>query len=220
MEAEEILARAKQDATLPEGWMLFPLLRKNVILGLFGWAFGILMGLGLFALIVAVVIPNNYQHGALEATVTTIILFIFLFIGLGSVWTFIADMVRLRHANDYIIVVTPDDFVKQEGKKIVHVPLVEVRHVTARGVPPPSYDREKGSVRDVASIGDNATAFFVGRSLSTSGRRWLRNRKRTPTSLAFVDSRTEDEITVVQDKAFGDPFLIAAYLKQYAAAVR
>jgi hypothetical protein len=41
---------------------------------------------------------------------------------------------------------------------------------------------------------------------------------RVPTSLAFIDSRTDTEVTVVTDKSFGDPFYIAAHLKQYAAA--
>ncbi len=221
MDADAILARAKQDSTMPEGWMIFPLLRQKVLLGLFGWAFGVIMGLGLFGAIASAVIPQNYQNGALQAIITTIILAMFLFIGLGSVWTFVVDVLRLRHAHEHIIVITPEDFVKQEGKKVVAVPLADIRHVTARGLPPPEREGKQGTtVHDIAGIGDNATSFFVGRNLSSSGRNWLRNRKRTPTSLAFVDTRTDNEVIVVQDKAYGDPFLIAAYLKQYAAAMR
>ena len=43
---------------------------------------------------------------------------------------------------------------------------------------------------------------------------------RTPTSLAFVDSRTERQVVVVDDKSHGDPFMIAALLKQYAASAQ
>jgi hypothetical protein len=39
---------------------------------------------------------------------------------------------------------------------------------------------------------------------------------RTPTSLAFIDSRDDSEVTVVTDEAYGDPFMIAALLKQYS----
>lgn len=220
MDANAILERAKQDAEKPEGWIIFPLLRNKVIIGLIGWVFGVVIGLGLFVAIATVVIPTNYENGIVQAVITTILLAIFLLVGLGSAWTFVVDVLRLRRADEHIIVITPEDFVKQEGKKIVHVPLLEVRHVTARGVQPPSRDskQEGNAARDVAGVGDNMTAFFVGRGLSSSGRRWLRNRRRTPTSLAFIDTRTDDEVTVVQDSAYGDPFLIASYLKQYAAA--
>jgi hypothetical protein len=220
MDAAVILTKAKQET--PEGWMIFPLLRSKVIFGLLGWALGVVVGLVLFVGIALVAIPDNYQNGVLEAIISTIILGILLFISLGSAWTFVVDARRLAHAEEHLIVITPEYFVMQDGKKIVHVPLEDVLHVTARGVKPPERDGSKNEagVRHIVGVGDNATAFFVGRNLSASGRHWLRNRKRTPTSLAFVDRRTEDEITIVQDKSHGDPFLIAAYLKQYALARR
>jgi hypothetical protein len=43
---------------------------------------------------------------------------------------------------------------------------------------------------------------------------------RTPTTLAFVDSRTASEVLVVDDKSHGDPFMIAALLKQYVASAQ
>src|ERR1700730_4874445 len=100
MDVDAILARAKQDANQPEGWIVFPLLRQKVIMGLFGWAFGIVMGLVLFVAIATAVIPSNYQHGGFQASVTTFILAIFLFIALGSAWTFVLDVLRLRHADE------------------------------------------------------------------------------------------------------------------------
>jgi hypothetical protein len=43
---------------------------------------------------------------------------------------------------------------------------------------------------------------------------------RSPTTLAFLDSRTDTEVVIVRDKSFGDPFAIAALLKQYAASAQ
>jgi hypothetical protein len=37
--------------------------------------------------------------------------------------------------------------------------------------------------------------------------------------LAFIDTRTDEEVVVVSDGAFGDPFMIAALLKRYVASV-
>jgi len=43
---------------------------------------------------------------------------------------------------------------------------------------------------------------------------------RTPTTLAFVDSRTGEEVVIASDSSYGDTFEIAAFLKQYAASVQ
>jgi hypothetical protein len=220
MEAEEILVQARANTEARNDWIVLPLLRNKVIVGMVGWAFGMLVGFGLLAFIAPIVIPNNYEHGIVAALFTTFLLGIFLFIGIGSAWSLIVDAGRLRNADKYLIVITPEDFVKQEKQKVTHVPLTCVRHVTARGVPPPERSTSRGNtVRDIPGVGENVTSFFLGRGLVPSGQRWLRRRRRTPTSLAFIDTRTDEEVIVVTDGAFGDPFMIAAQLKRYVASV-
>ncbi|HZR41546.1 MAG TPA: hypothetical protein VFB12_15595 [Ktedonobacteraceae bacterium] len=221
MEAVEILSQAKESAGRPSGWVVFPLLRHKVLIGIVGWLFGIVMGLGLLVVIVPVVIPYNYQRGALSSIVTTILLGILIFVTGGSLSLLIADILRLRQADRHLIVITPEDFVKQAGDKITHVPLASVRHVTARGKAPvdrtPPATREEG-MRDIPGVGENMMSFILGRRAMPSETKLRRKRMRTPTSLAFIDARTDSEVTVVDDEAFGDPYLIAAVLKQYAAS--
>lgn len=221
--AEEILAQTRSGSELPHGWVVFPLLRSKVVLGIIGWIFGIILGFGLFALIANIVIPFNYQRGWFPATFSTVLLGILLFIGLGSIYLVIIDIRRLSQPEKHIIIITPDNFVKQEGNKIIQVPLEHVRHVTARGLPPPDRtppsEQERG-VRGVPGMGEGMVGFLFGRGLSTSGTRWRRKRMRTPTSLAFIDTRTDNEVTVVTDDAYGDPFAIASLLKRYAADVQ
>jgi hypothetical protein len=221
MEADEILRQAKESPEAPHGWIILPLSRRNLTLGILGWIFGIVLGLGLFIAIAYIVIPTNYQHGAGPAIFSTVLLAILLFIGLGSLWTLIVDIRRLMDIDNHLIVITPKDFVKQEGNKVVHVPLVNVRYVTARGKAP--VDRtapSENQVRQISSIGDNVAGFFFGRGIVPSGASLRRKRMRTPTSLAFIDTRTDKEVTVVTDENYGDPFMIAALLKQYAAGVQ
>lgn len=67
---------------------------------------------------------------------------------------------------------------------------------------------------------DNVVGFLVGRGLASSNEGWRRRRMRTPTSLAFIDTRNDSEVTVVNDTSYGDPFMIAALLKEYAASVQ
>jgi len=219
MQAEEIIARAKEQPQPPDGWVVLPLLRDKVGWGIASWIFGIFVGFGLLAFIVPIVIPHNYQHGLAAALFTTLLLAIMLFIGIGSLWAVIVDVRRLLQVDNYLIVITFDDFVKQEGEKIIHVPLANIRYVTVRGKQPP--DRtppQESTVQQVTETGKNAASFFLGRGL-VSGSRPRSRRMRTPTSLAFIDTRTETEVIVVDDTSHGDPFMIAALLKQYMSAV-
>ncbi|MBO0780491.1 MAG: hypothetical protein J2P37_16840 [Ktedonobacteraceae bacterium] len=224
MEAEEILAQARSDEALPEGWSVFPLLRQKVLLGLLGWLFGIIVGLGLFALIAPVVIPTNYEHGVLSAIVTTLFLGVFLFVGLGSLYLFVFDIMRLRDVERHVIVVTPEYFVQQQGNKTKIVPLQHVHQMTARGVPPPdrelSSEENRTDVRTIPSIGESVMSFFVGRQATTSGQRQRRKRARTPTTLTFVDGRTEKRVVVANDNSYGDPFAIAAVIEEYTSALQ
>ncbi|GAC1354474.1 MAG: hypothetical protein NVS4B11_28130 [Ktedonobacteraceae bacterium] len=220
MNTEEILETAKTSATPPHGWIVLPLSRQRVILGILGWLFGIVLGLGLFVIAAFAVIPSNFQHGSAIAVFTILLLSVLLFIGLGSIWTLIQDVRRLMEAEKHVIVLTPEDFVKQEGNKIITVPLMHVRYVTARGTPPPDRTAPKGPVMaQLPSMGERFSGFFLGQAFTREGARSLRRRRRAPTSLAFVDTRTDDEVIVVTDGAYGDPFMIAALLKQYAASV-
>ncbi len=223
MQAEEILRQAKSGDELPHGWIIFPLLRNKVMLAIVGWAFGILVGLGLFVMVAFVVIPYNYQHGFSLALLATVILGVFLFVGLGSLWALVTDVRRLTRSDRYIMVLTPEDFVKQEGDKIIHVPFMNIRTVTARGTPPPDRSASnENQVRQVSTMGENVAGFFVGHGLvgSRSGSRPRRRGRRTPTTLAFVDTRTDQEVIIANDSSFGDPFMIAALLKQYAANIQ
>jgi hypothetical protein len=169
MEADEILTRAKSSDGPPHGWIVLTLVRRQVITGIVGWVFGIFIGLGLFVAVAFTVIPNNYQHGATPAVLTSLFLGILLFIGLGSLWSTYVDTRRLIDADRQIIVITPDDFVKQEGNKVIHVPLANVRHVTARGTPPPDpAPSGESAVRQVSGVGENLASFFMGRSMAQS----------------------------------------------------
>ena len=221
MEADEILMQAKAGAEPPHGWIVFPLLRNKMMLAILGWILGILMGVGLFAWVAPIVIPANYLGGLFPILFSTCLLGILAFIAIGSAWVLVADFRRLRDADRHLIVITPEDFVKQEGKKIIHVPLMYVRHVTARGKAP--VDRtapQEPGVRQVQSFGENVAGFIFGRGAVPSGIRQRRKRMRTPTTLAFIDTRSDSEVLVVTDEAYGDPFMIAAILKQYAANVQ
>ncbi|HZU67727.1 MAG TPA: hypothetical protein VFA09_10670 [Ktedonobacteraceae bacterium] len=223
MESTEILDRVKTGGDMPHGWIVFPLSRRKVAIGILGWIFGVIVGLGLFAVIAWLTIPHNYQQGAAAIIFTTILLGIMLYVGLGSIWALIMDARRLSQADKHVIVITPEDFVKQDGSRIIHVPLMYVRHVTARGGRPPQPERTTTSnpIREMPGFGEQLGSMFFGRrNVATGSEGARRKRMRTPTTLAFVDDRNQSEVIVVTDAAYGDPYIIAALLKQYAASVQ
>jgi hypothetical protein len=225
MNADEILAQVRERGEQSESWIVFPLLRNKLILAILGWIGSAVMGGGLLALVVPVVIPGNYERGVASAIITTLILAMIAFIFVGSLFLLITDIRRLREIGKHVIVVTDTDFVKQEGAKIIQVPLSHVRYVTARGRAPaedksvldPGTKDGNTSLPEIPRMRDNLTGMFMGRGASGSAKA-RRKRMRTPTSLAFIDARTEKEVTVVNDNAYGDPFFIAAILKERAAA--
>lgn len=107
MQAAEILAQARSGA-YPSNWTVFPILRKKLQWGIAGWAFGTIIGLGLFALVLPIVIPDNFQHGPILIIFTLLMLGMFLFIGLGSLWTLVVDIKRLLTSDKHIFVFTPE----------------------------------------------------------------------------------------------------------------
>jgi hypothetical protein len=223
MDTDDIIATARAGKERPENWGVFPLLRHKIITAIPGWIGGMLIGGGLLALVTPIVIPTNYERGLMAAIATTLILCIIAFIFVGSLVLLVGDIRRLSEIERHIIVITDEDFVKQEGAKAIQVPLQYVRYVTTRGRAPiennlseDAPDRHT-SPRQMPGMRENVLGMFLARG-STGTAKTPRKRMRTPTSLAFIDARTEKEVTVVNDTTYGDPFLIAAVLKEHVAA--
>ena len=223
MEAAEILEKARAIGEPPHGWIILPLLRNKVRLNILGWIAGAIVGFGLFAFIAPLVIPHNYLYGPIPALVTTLLLGMVLFIGIGSVWQIIVDTRRLLEADKYIMVITPNEFVMQEGENIIHVPLMYVRHITARGFAPPDRTAPQGAVvSEMPHTGDNLTGFMFGHGFIPTVSKWRERRKakRAPAMLAFVDSRTDSEVIIRDYNLYADPYTIATLLRDYTSSAQ
>lgn len=218
MESVQILAQASTEDGIPSNWIVFQLQRQKVLVGILGWIFGACAGGLMFVFMAPIMIPHNYQIGVFSAVLSTLVLGVVLYVCLGSLWAMVTDILRVREPAKHIIIITPEDFVKQEGKKIVHVPLEYVKYVTARGAPPVDRSAETAAAdTKPIGVGEGIAGLFVGRRVAAGSRQggFGRRRMRTPTTLAFIDSRTDSEVVVVTDKAYGDPHYIAENLKEY-----
>jgi hypothetical protein len=223
MEATEILEKARAGGELPNGWIVLPLLRNKVKLGILGWFCGVIIGFGFFAVMVPLMIPHNFLYGPIAALISILLLGMVLFVGIGSIWQIIIDTRRLLEANKHIIILTPDEFVMQDGDEIRHVPLMYVRHITARGIAPPDRTPPKGAVvSNMPHVGENLSGFLFGRGFIPTVSRWRSRRraKHTPSTLGFIDSRTDSEVIIRDYNLYGDPSTIATLMKEYATSVR
>ncbi len=200
MEATEILEKARAGGELPNGWVVLPLLRNKVRLAILGWIAGAIVGFGFFALMIPIMIPHNYLYGFIPAFISTVILGVVLFIGVGSIWQIIVDTRRLLEADRHIIVITPDEFVMQDGEDIRHVPVVS----------------------NMPHVGENLSGLMFGRGLIPTVSKWRARRraKHTPSTLAFIDSRTDTEVIIKDYNLYGDPSTIATLMKEYASSVQ
>ncbi|HXZ05350.1 MAG TPA: hypothetical protein VEH81_10975 [Ktedonobacteraceae bacterium] len=223
MEATEILEKARAGGELPNGWVVLPLLRKKVKLGIFGWIVGTIVGFGFFVWMIPIMIPHNYLYGPFPALISTAILGMMLFVGIGSAWQIIVDTRRLLEADKHIIVITPDEFVMQDGEYIKHVPLMCVRHITARGIVPPDQTAPKEAVvSNIPNARENLSGLIFGRGLIPTVSKWRARRraKHTPSTLAFIDSRTNSEVIIKDYNLYGDPSKIASLIKDYTSSVQ
>jgi len=223
MEATEILEKARAGGELPNGWVVLPLLRNKVRAGILGWIAGAIVGFVLFVFMVPYMIPHNYLYGPIPALISTLLLGMVLFVGIGSVWQIIVDTRRLVEADKHIIVLTPDEFVMQDRDKIQHVPLMYVRHITARGIVPPDRTSPNGAVvSNMPHVGENLSGFLFGRGFIPTVSRWRERRraKHTPSMLAFMDSRTNSEVIIKDYNLYGDPAKIATLMQDYTSSVQ
>jgi hypothetical protein len=217
MGADEILHLLESTNEPPSGWVVFPLLRHKMIVSIWGWIGGTLMGGLLIAFVIPIVTPTNYEHGVAAIITTTLMLALAGFIFFGSLGLLIYDSRRLCEIDKHIIVITNEDFVKQEGEKIIHVPLAHVRHVTTRGKRRQAAKLTTEEVQ-LPRMCDSILGMFSGREASRPTKT-SNKRLRTPTSLAFIDTRSGKEVLVVNDTNYGDPFLMAVFLKQHVEAI-
>ncbi len=223
-QALDILSAAR-DGSAPSNWVILPLRRERVVRTLLECGIGILLGLGLFIGLFLSTWPENFTSGVTGAIITTLMLAVLAFLGFGSLWLFIADVRRLLRADRSIIVITPDAYCKQEGDKVDFVPLEEIAHITVRGTEAPTSRSSWAMYNAPASARIDPedrqipNSFGLGRMVwgSASARDRRRNR-RGPTSVAFIDLRTDKQVVVTNDHSYAHPYELGETLRSFVEA--
>lgn len=200
---DDILRIARENQEPPVGWIVVPINRSVVLRSLIGWGASALLGYGLFIILLLAIMPDFNA-------ITLFLLGILAFLGIGSTWLAVQKSSQYFSAENYLIVLTPESFVQQNGKQIINVPMSEIEHITLRGVFGGT-SQEKID-RNYQSAVISPTQMFTGRLAHRA--------RKTPESLSFVDSRTKNIIVISEDSAFAELEILEDLLRTYVDAAR
>lgn len=208
MDAEAVLARARS-GDLPASWTVWPLRRDRVLRSALGWlAIGVI-GAVLLAVVAAQTIPGNFTRGSGSFILTGVLLIALGLMAFGGLGIMIYDFWRLLHADEFMIVMTPDDYVKAQPHKTMHVPMEDVSYVTLRGVKIPE-ERTQTTSEIINSMQKGGRFYRFMGDLS-----YRRQPKQAP-SLAFLDTRTDKEVVVATDNSFDELLALEQILSMHA----
>jgi hypothetical protein len=196
MDPNTILATARS-GDIPSGWVAWPLQRTYVRNSILRWSALAVVGFLLLVPATISTVPGIFSLRGFGFVITAIILLALGAFAFGALGIALYDGWRLIRANDFWLVITPDDYVKSgPADRVTHVPLQYIESITLKGVRVPM---------DTAETPFDGTARGVNPILRAPMRLSIyRRRQATPSSLAFVDSRTNHAVTVATDAAFDD----------------
>jgi len=207
MDPQIIVATAESGA-FPANWHVWTLRRGKVWREVAWQAF--ISAFGFFLLIwgLAVTIPDSFTQSSLKAVGTIALLLLFAIMGFGGFALVGGELNRLRLAGRYLLVMTPDDFVKRSPHSVIHVPMEHVTDIRLVGVKV-SNNPDGGLPRTGRrSIERLSPALFHGATF------FLRRPRQQP-RLSFVDDRDDKRVVVSQDHAFDDLGALEYILRIY-----
>jgi hypothetical protein len=194
MDAQTIFATARS-GDAPGTWVVWPLRRDFMRNSSLKWLGLSVIGFFLFIPVVLSTVPGIFTLRGFAFVFTGIILLAIASLAFGALGIAIYDGWRLLHADDYWLVITPDDYVKSVlGGKMTHVPLEYVELITLKGVRVPLETAE--TPFDGIGRGVNPILRTPVR-LST-----YRRQRATPASLAFVNTHTGQEVVMQTNTSF------------------
>lgn len=209
MDTGEILSIARSEH-VPANWHVWPLRREWLLRDAGVWALYAAFGFVLFIPSLLVIVPSLLAQGIAANGGGVVVLVLTGAIALGSTGCIAFDLVRLARAERYLIVMTPDDYVKQEPGRLMRVPMEAVADPTVRGLADPA------AVMTVTRELQRSPAAAMARSNLLTGAAF-RTPRRAP-SLAFRDTRTDKVVVVATDAGFDNLWALYEILGALADA--
>jgi hypothetical protein len=212
MDAQQVLMLARS-GNAPHDWYVWPLRRDRVRRAALGWGAIMVFGFVLLIPLVLITVPANFGHGAGLILATLVLLALVGAVAFGGAALLSADLLRLIRPDAYLLVITPEHYLKIEPRRTTFVPMTAVAYVTLKGVKLPGTPRDPAA--EAATARSGALAGFMGAGFRPGYRREI---NRAP-SLAFLDLRTDTEVIVATDDTFEDLPVLSEVLNLYARGV-
>lgn len=190
MDPQSILATARS-GHVPSEWTVWPLRRGKVLRSALEYIAVGLFGTVLLVLFVLSSVPDNFHADTTRLVFTVIVLMLLATLAFGGLGVAAYDFYRVANAERHLIVLTPDDFVMETPRRIVHVPMDQIASVTLKGSSAQQHSAQLGPRESGASVG--LSRWY--------GMAQTRQPKQAP-SLAFIDKRTGHEVLVARDDSF------------------
>ena len=201
MEPREIIATA-ESGSFPANWHVWTL-RRGLVFREVAWqTFVSVFGFLLLGYALYVTIPDNFTDGPWKIGLTICLLLLFAVMAFGGLALMAGDLNRLRLAGRYLLVMTPDDFVKRTPGALIHVPMEHVTDLRLVGVKVRTQEEHEKPGGGLQPMG-----FLNGISLTRT--------PRMQPKLTFVDDRTGKVVVVGQDHAFEDLGALEYILRIY-----
>ncbi|HEX8982831.1 MAG TPA: hypothetical protein VF792_08685 [Ktedonobacterales bacterium] len=212
MDADSIVEQARSDRP-PSEWNIWPLRRDFVRGSAIRWGLLAIFGFAIFIPVTLQMIPGDFVGtGTGEKIFSIVVLALLGTLAFGSAGIVGHDVWRLQHARDFMLVITPEFFLKATPGHVVLTPLEHVTHVTLNGVVTAS-----PSGGDVPPQRFPFSSQFINFANPAGGATAPRQRARGAATLAYLDSRDNKIITVCTDDAFDSMAAICDLLRSRAA---
>ncbi|GEM_PF-994668 len=213
-----IIATARSE-DVPYTWSVWPLQRGYVAKSALKW--GLLGALFIVFFIPALIImvPADYTGLLFTEIFATIILAFLAAVAFGGVGIAVYDLWRLARAAEFLLIVTPDDYVKVAPGKVTHVPMSEIARVTLRGVKVPAQPMASAGTGGGGRLYGEIQGFSLLRVSESLDNIMMRKNAQGPRSLAFLDLRTHREVVVSVDDSFGSLLDLEQAINMYAKGV-
>lgn len=197
MDAVTILDKARSN-DVPDSWNVWPLRAQRVRVSAIKWGVCALASFALLVPVIMATIPYDFTHGTGLAVFAVVVLTLVGGVAFGSLGIAIYDIWRVMHADEYLLVITPDDYLRVEpGNKMTHVPMEDIAHVTMRGV-------KVNTPYDQMREADFSNLTPMKRLSHVAGNFYRPREPKHAPSLAFMDTRTNTEVVVATDDSFDE----------------
>src|SRR5262245_43642687 len=108
----QLLLSTARSGNVPDTWFVWTLRRDYVLRSVAKWAVAGVIFLFLLIVVFLATFPENFQLGGFSFVATSLLLLVLAAVAFGGLGIAVYDAWRVAHASDFLLVITPEDYLK------------------------------------------------------------------------------------------------------------